>query len=258
MSTVLGPNEYGLRRRIAQSVPGSADTGSEKVVTVRLKGDMRSAYLHGEADEHLDQQALRELIGTVATACGAAPIEELGVSLARQLVHHPSVHEATVQIEEGVADPWDCRGHRFVEVVDLGWRATVEAGILGLNPAALSGRPAQGRSASQWFTARWCYSRTDVDWEQVYQSIAAALIRQLSDTADGTEYPVIFEAASVVLEQHPCISRISLSFAVSPGPAPTLVRHIEVTDGCAAPGPADVDSAFGTAAVFRHDRALHN
>ncbi|HEX8094707.1 hypothetical protein [Jatrophihabitans sp.] len=252
MSGVLGPNEYGLRRRIVQPVPGSADDSHELVVTVRLKGDMRPAYLHGEQHEHLDQQALQDLISSVAAACGPATIEELGVSLARQLVHQPSVHEVTVQIEEGTPEHGNSRGRRFVEVVDLGWRATVEAGILGLNPAALSGRAApQGQSPSQWFTAHWRYGRTDVDWEQVYQSVAAALVRQLAGTAPATDYQVIFEAASAVLDRHTCISQVSLSFAVSPGPAPALVRHAEPADRPVPAGPVDVDSDFATAAVFR-------
>jgi urate oxidase len=277
---VLGPNEYGLQQRIVQPAAGSAASSRELSVTVRLKSDMRSAYLHGQPGDHLDQEALQDLLSSVTEAGGSASIEELAVSLARQLVHHPGVHEATVKIEQvGWATP-EPGGRRFVEVHDVGWRSSVEAGIWELDPAALSDRPSSAEQLSQLLTARWRYGRTDVDWEQVYQSVASALIDRFRGAPPTADYQAIFEAASTVLDRHRCIREISLSRAVrpeaqlaagtswthsswthspsthsssthSPSTRSSWTGSDEAVGYPAGSARASVDGAFVTAAVFR-------
>jgi urate oxidase len=241
MAIILGDNQYGkAESRLVRIYRDSARHNIRDInVSTALRGPFAPAHLEGDQSNVLPTDTQKNTAYAFAKSNGVDAIEDFALTLARHFVHDVEpVEGARVEVEEyawtrAVIDgvehdhTWTRTGAE-TRTAAITVDATGEYVIGGLKDLVLlksTGSEFAGFLVDEFTTlsethdrvmatslvARWRFTSTDVDWDTVYNSIKAILIREFATLQSLALQQTLWYMGRAVLEAYPDIAEIRLS-----------------------------------------------
>ncbi len=245
MAIILGDHQYGkAENRIVRIV---RDTPRHEIhdvnVSTALRGDFAAAHLTGDQGAVLPTDTQKQTAYAFAKLEGLASIEEYGLALARHFVDDVApVDEARVEIEEYAWQrvlvdgaehdhTWVRKGQEIrtasVTVTGTGdeQRTWVTGGLKDLVILKSTGsefhgflqdeftvlEPTTDRVMATSLVAKWRFTTTDADWNEVYAGVKALLVRQFAVVHSLALQQTLYEMGKAVLEAYDIIAEVRLS-----------------------------------------------
>ena len=240
MAIVLGPNQYGKAevRVVAVDRSSPRHTLVDLNVSSSLRGDFADAHTAGDNGHVLTTDAQKNTVFAFARDGVGSP-EAFGLRLARHFAgSYAWVHGARVAVESYGWDRITVDGqpheHSFrrtggelrtaVVTVD-GDDVHVLAGLTDLVVLKTTGSEFWGfprdryttlaetrdRILATAVTARWRYTRADVDFDAAFGSVRAALLETFAATHSLALQQTLYAMGTAALERHSEVAEIRLS-----------------------------------------------
>ena len=240
MAIVLGPNQYGKAevRVVAVDRSSPRHTLVDLNVSTTLRGDFTAAHTAGDNAHVLTTDAQKNTVFAFARD-GVGMPEEFGLRLARHFAgSYDWITGARVAVESYGWDRISVGGaehdHAFsrtggevrtaVVTVD-GGDTHVLAGLTGLVVLKTTGSEFRGfprdryttlaetrdRILATAVTARWRYTRTDLDFDATFAGVRTALLETFASTHSLALQQSLYAMGEAVLEQYPDVAEIRMS-----------------------------------------------
>jgi len=241
MAIILGDNQYGKAE--SRLVRFYRDQEQHEIrdinVSTALRGPFAPAHLEGDQSNVLPTDTQKNTAYAFAKSKGVESIEQFGLNLARHFVHDVApVEGARIEIEEyawsrAVIDgtphshTWTRTGAEtrtaavtvdatgeyvvggFKNLVLLKSTGSEFAGFLVDEFTTLS--ETHDRVMATSLVARWRFTSTDVDWEDVYAGIKAIMVREFATLQSLALQQTLWHMGKAVLEAYPFIAEVRLS-----------------------------------------------
>jgi urate oxidase len=240
MAIVLGPNQYGKAEVRVVAVDRSSPRHSlvDLAVSSSLRGDFAAAHTAGDNAHVLTTDAQKNTVFAFARDGVGSP-EEFGLRLARHFAgSYDWITGARVAVEsygwERITVGGAEHDHSFrrtggdvrtaVVTVD-GDDAHVLAGLADLVVLKTTGSEFWGfprdryttladtrdRILATAVTARWRYTRTDLDFDACFAGVRTALLETFASTHSLALQQSLYRMGEAVLEQFPDVAEIRMS-----------------------------------------------
>jgi urate oxidase len=240
MAIVLGPNQYGKAEVRVVAVDRSSPRHSlvDLAVSSSLRGDFAAAHTAGDNAHVLTTDAQKNTVFAFARDGVGSP-EEFGLRLARHFAgSYDWITGARVAVEsygwERITVGGAEHDHSFrrtggdvrtaVVTVD-GDEAHVLAGLADLVVLKTTGSEFRGfprdryttlaetrdRILATAVTARWRYTRTDLDFDACFAGVRTALLETFASTHSLALQQSLYRMGEAVLEQFPDVAEIRMS-----------------------------------------------
>jgi urate oxidase len=240
MAIVLGPNQYGKAEVRVVAVDRSSPRHSlvDLAVSSSLRGDLAAAHIAGDNAHVLTTDAQKNTVFAFARDGVGSP-EEFGLRLARHFAgSYDWITGARVAVEsygwERITVGGAEHDHSFrrtggdvrtaVVTVD-GDEAHVLAGLADLVVLKTTGSEFWGfprdryttladtrdRILATAVTARWRYTRTDLDFDACFAGVRTALLETFASTHSLALQQSLYRMGEAVLEQFPDVAEIRMS-----------------------------------------------
>jgi urate oxidase len=240
MAIVLGPNQYGKAEVRVVAVDRSSPRHSlvDLAVSSSLRGDFAAAHIAGDNAHVLTTDAQKNTVFAFARDGVGSP-EEFGLRLARHFAgSYDWITGARVAVEsygwERITVGGAEHDHSFrrtggdvrtaVVTVD-GDDAHVLAGLADLVVLKTTGSEFWGfprdryttladtrdRILATAVTARWRYTRTDLDFDACFAGVRTALLETFASTHSLALQQSLYRMGEAVLEQFPDVAEIRMS-----------------------------------------------
>jgi urate oxidase len=240
MAIVLGPNQYGKAEVRVVAVDRSSPRHSlvDLNVSSSLRGDFAAAHTAGDNAHVLTTDAQKNTVFAFARDGVGSP-EEFGLRLARHFAgSYDWITGARVAVEsygwERITVGGAEHDHSFrrtggdvrtaVVTVD-GDEAHVLAGLADLVVLKTTGSEFWGfprdryttlaetrdRILATAVTARWRYTRTDLDFDVCFAGVRTALLETFASTHSLALQQSLYRMGEAVLEQFPDVAEIRMS-----------------------------------------------
>jgi urate oxidase len=240
MAIVLGPNQYGKAEVRVVAVDRSSPRHSlvDLAVSSSLRGDFAAAHIAGDNAHVLTTDAQKNTVFAFARDGVGSP-EEFGLRLARHFAgSYDWITGARVAVEsygwERITVGGAEHDHSFrrtggdvrtaVVTVD-GDEAHVLAGLADLVVLKTTGSEFRGfprdryttlaetrdRILATAVTARWRYTRTDLDFDACFAGVRTALLETFASTHSLALQQSLYRMGEAVLEQFPDVAEIRMS-----------------------------------------------
>jgi urate oxidase len=240
MAIVLGPNQYGKAEVRVVAVDRSSPRHSlvDLDVSSSLRGDFAAAHTAGDNAHVLTTDAQKNTVFAFARDGVGSP-EEFGLRLARHFAgSYDWITGARVAVEsygwERITVGGAEHDHSFrrtggdvrtaVVTVD-GDEAHVLAGLADLVVLKTTGSEFWGfprdryttlaetrdRILATAVTARWRYTRTDLDFDACFAGVRTALLETFASTHSLALQQSLYRMGEAVLEQFPDVAEIRMS-----------------------------------------------
>jgi urate oxidase len=240
MAIVLGPNQYGKAEVRVVAVDRSSPRHSlvDLAVSSSLRGDFAAAHIAGDNAHVLTTDAQKNTVFAFARDGVGSP-EEFGLRLARHFAgSYDWITGARVAVEsygwERITVGGAEHDHSFrrtggdvrtaVVTVD-GDEAHVLAGLVDLVVLKTTGSEFWGfprdryttlaetrdRILATAVTARWRYTRTDLDFDACFAGVRTALLETFASTHSLALQQSLYRMGEAVLEQFPDVAEIRMS-----------------------------------------------
>lgn len=241
---VLGRTGYGKSgiRLVRVLRDGERHRVLDLDVAVALEGDFEAAHTRGDNSDLLATDTMRNTVYALSKEHLTGSIEEFGLALVEHfLAAGPTVERARVEM---TSYPWsrirvDGRGHEHSFVRDVSERRAVVSGALDGSrevEAGLERLRIMKTTRSGWrdfyrdrFTtlpdaddrilatdvsARWSYGRPpeDGDYDRLWAGVRERLLATFTDHYSPSMQNTLYRIGAAVLEAHPEVERIHLSF----------------------------------------------
>jgi len=212
-------------------------------VSTALRGDFAAAHLVGDQASVLPTDTQKQTAYAYAKRLGTDAIEEYGLALARHFVDDvPPVAAARIEIEDYawervVVDgaehdhTWVRKGQEVrtasVTVEGRGdeQRTWITGGLKDLVILKSTGsefhgfyedeftvlEPTTDRVMATSLVAKWRFTTTDVDWDEVYAGVKATLIGRFAVVHSLALQQTLYEMGKAVLEAYDVIAEVRLS-----------------------------------------------
>ena len=245
MAIILGDNQYGkAENRIVRIYRDSPRHEIHDVnVSTALRGDFAAAHLTGDQANVLPTDTQKQTAYAFAKEKGLVSIEAYGLELARHFVDGvPAVDAARVEIEEyawerAIVDG-EGHDHAFVrkgqevrtasvtvEGTGDAQRTWVTGGLKDLvilkstrsefhgfyEDAYTVLQPTTDRVMATSLVAKWRFTTTEVDWNEVYEGVKAILVKQFAVVHSLALQQTLYEMGKAVLEAYDIIAEVRLS-----------------------------------------------
>ena len=241
MAIILGDNQYGKAE--SRLVRIYRDTPRHEIrdinVSTALRGPFAPAHLHGDQSNVLPTDTQKNTAYAFAKSKGVESIEDFALGMARHFVHDVDpVEGARIEVEEyswnratvdGVehTHTWTRSGAEtrtaaitvdasgeyvvggFKDLVLLKSTGSEFAGFLLDEYTTL--QETHDRVMATSLVARWRFTSTDVDWEDVYTGIKAIMIKEFATLQSLALQQTLWHMGKAVLEAYPFIAEIRLS-----------------------------------------------
>lgn len=245
MAIVLGDHQYGkAENRIVRIYRDSPRHEIHDVnVSTALRGDFAAAHLAGDQSSVLPTDTQKQTAYSFAKEKGLVSIEDYGLELARHFVDDvPPVEAARIEIEEYawervVVDgtehdhTWVRKGQEVrtasvtVEGTGGEQRAWITSGLKDLVILKSTGsefhgfyedeytvlQPTTDRVMATSLVAKWRFTTTEADWNEVYAGVKAILVKQFAVVHSLALQQTLFEMGKAVLEAYDIIAEVRLS-----------------------------------------------
>jgi urate oxidase len=240
MAIVLGPNQYGKAEVRVVAVDRSSPRHSlvDLAVSSSLRGDFAAAHIAGDNAHVLTTDAQKNTVFAFARDGVGSP-EEFGLRLARHFAgSYDWITGARVAVEsygwERITVGGAEHDHSFrrtggdvrtaVVTVD-GDDAHVLAGLADLVVLKTTGSEFWGfprdryttladtrdRILATAVTARWRYTRTDLNFDACFAGVRTALLETFASTHSLALQQSLYRMGEAVLEQFPDVAEIRMS-----------------------------------------------
>jgi len=241
MAIILGDNQYGkAESRLVRFYKDQAQHEIRDInVSTALRGPFAPAHLEGDQSNVLPTDTQKNTAYAFAKSKGVESIEQFGLNLARHFVHDVApVEGARIEIEEyawsrAVVDgtphthTWTRTGAEtrtaaitvdatgeyvvggFKDLVLLKSTGSEFAGFLVDEFTTLT--ETHDRVMATSLVARWRFTSTDVDWEDVYAGIKAIMVREFATLQSLALQQTLWHMGKAVLEAYPFIAEVRLS-----------------------------------------------
>ncbi|RXZ68112.1 factor-independent urate hydroxylase [Agromyces albus] len=245
MAIVLGDHQYGkAENRIVRIYRDSPRHEIHDVnVSTALRGDFAAAHLTGDQSSVLPTDTQKQTAYAFAKEKGLVSIEEYGLELARHFVDDvPPVEAARIEIEEyawerALVDgaehdhTWVRKGQEVrtasvtVEGTGDEQRTWITGGLKDLVILKSTGsefhgfyedeytvlQPTTDRVMATSLVAKWRFTTTEADWNEVYAGVKAILVKQFAVVHSLALQQTLFEMGKAVLEAYDSIAEVRLS-----------------------------------------------
>jgi urate oxidase len=233
---VLGQNQYGKAE--VRLVKITRDTDRHQIqdlnVTSQLRGDFEAAHTAGDNAHVVATDTQKNTVYALARD-GVATTEEFLLRLGRHFTESFDwVTGGRWSAEQYFWDRINDHDHAFsrnksevrTAVLEIsGNKKTIVAGIEDLTVLKSTGSEFHGFPRDQYttlqetndrilatdVTARWRYNTLDVDFDAVYASVRALLLKGFAETHSLALQQSMYEMGRLVLEAHPEIAEIKMS-----------------------------------------------
>ena len=240
MAIILGDHQYGKAE--SRLVRIYRDSPRHEIrdlnVSTALRGPFEAAYLTGDQSKVLPTDTQKNTAYAFAKSRGIETIENFGLDLARHFVADiDPVEGARIEIEEfawerAIVDgtehdhTWLRKGQE-VRTAAITVDASGEYVIGGLKDLVLlksTGSEFAGFLTDEFTTlpethdrvmataldAKWRFSGTDVEWDEVYADIKQLMVTQFATLQSLALQQTLWHMGTAVLEAHPEIAEIRL------------------------------------------------
>ncbi|MDQ0576166.1 factor-independent urate hydroxylase [Agromyces albus] len=245
MAIVLGDHQYGkAENRVVRIYRDSPRHEIHDVnVSTALRGDFAAAHLTGDQSSVLPTDTQKQTAYSFAKEKGLISIEEYGLELARHFVDDvPPVEAARIEIEEyawerALVDgaehdhTWVRKGQEVrtasvtVEGTGDEQRTWITGGLKDLVILKSTGsefhgfyedeytvlQPTTDRVMATSLVAKWRFTTTEADWNEVYAGVKAILVKQFAIVHSLALQQTLFEMGKAVLEAYDFIAEVRLS-----------------------------------------------
>lgn len=233
---VLGQNQYGKAE--VRLVKITRDTDRHQIqdlnVTSQLRGDFEAAHTAGDNAHVVATDTQKNTVYALARD-GVATTEEFLLRLGKHFTESFDwVTGGRWSAEQYFWDRINDHDHAFsrnksevrTAVLEIfGNKKTIVAGIEDLTVLKSTGSEFHGFPRDQYttlqetndrilatdVTARWRYNTLDVDFDAVYASVRALLLKGFAETHSLALQQSMYEMGRLVLEAHPEIDEIKMS-----------------------------------------------
>ncbi|HEX2247217.1 MAG TPA: urate oxidase [Arthrobacter sp.] len=233
---VLGQNQYGKAE--VRLVKITRDTDRHQIqdlnVTSQLRGDFEAAHTAGDNSHVVATDTQKNTVYALARD-GVATTEEFLLRLGKHFTESFDwVTGGRWSAEQYFWDRINDHDHAFsrnksevrTAVLEIsGNKKTIVAGIEDLTVLKSTGSEFHGFPRDKYttlqettdrilatdVTARWRYNTTDVDFDAVYASVRALLLKGFAETHSLALQQSMYEMGRLVLEAHPEIAEIKMS-----------------------------------------------
>jgi urate oxidase len=233
---VLGQNQYGKAE--VRLVKITRDTDRHQIqdlnVTSQLRGDFEAAHTAGDNAHVVATDTQKNTVYALARD-GVATTEEFLLRLGRHFTESFDwVTGGRWSAEQYFWDRINDHDHAFsrnksevrTAVLEIsGNKKTIVAGIEDLTVLKSTGSEFHGFPRDKYttlqetndrilatdVTARWRYNTLDVDFDAVYASVRALLLKGFAETHSLALQQSMYEMGRLVLEAHPEIDEIKMS-----------------------------------------------
>jgi urate oxidase len=233
---VLGQNQYGKAE--VRLVKITRDTDRHQIqdlnVTSQLRGDFEAAHTAGDNAHVVATDTQKNTVYALARD-GVATTEEFLLRLGKHFTESFDwVTGGRWSAEQYFWDRINDHDHAFsrnksevrTAVLEIsGNKKTIVAGIEDLTVLKSTGSEFHGFPRDQYttlqetndrilatdVTARWRYNTLDVDFDAVYASVRALLLKGFAETHSLALQQSMYEMGRLVLESHPEIDEIKMS-----------------------------------------------
>jgi urate oxidase len=233
---VLGQNQYGKAE--VRLVKITRDTDRHQIqdlnVTSQLRGDFEAAHTAGDNSHVVATDTQKNTVYALARD-GVATTEEFLLRLGKHFTESFDwVTGGRWSAEQYFWDRINDHDHAFsrnksevrTAVLEIsGNKKTIVAGIEDLTVLKSTGSEFHGFPRDKYttlqettdrilatdVTARWRYNTTDVDFDAVYTSVRALLLKGFAETHSLALQQSMYEMGRLVLEAHPEIAEIKMS-----------------------------------------------
>lgn len=245
MAIVLGDHQYGkAENRVVRIYRDSPRHEIHDVnVSTALRGDFAAAHLTGDQSSVLPTDTQKQTAYSFAKEKGLVSIEDYGLELARHFVDDvPPVEAARIEIEEyawerALVDgaehdhTWVRKGQEVrtasvtVEGTGDEQRTWITGGLKDLVILKSTGsefhgfyedeytvlQPTTDRVMATSLVAKWRFTTTEADWNEVYAGVKAILVKQFAVVHSLALQQTLFEMGKAVLEAYDVIAEVRLS-----------------------------------------------
>jgi urate oxidase len=245
MAIILGDNQYGkAENRLVRIYRDSPRHEIHDVnVSTALRGDFAAAHLRGDQGNVLPTDTQKQTAYSFAKERGLTSIESYGLELARHFVDTVApVDAARVEIEEFAWQrvlvdgaehdhTWVRKGQEVrtasVTVEGRGdeQRTWITGGLKDLVILKSTGsefhgfhedsytllRPTTDRVMATSLVAKWRFTTTEADWNEVYEGVKAILVKQFAVVHSLALQQTLYEMGKAVLEAYDFIAEVRLS-----------------------------------------------
>ena len=233
---VLGQNQYGKAE--VRLVKITRDTDRHQIqdlnVTSQLRGDFEAAHTAGDNAHVVATDTQKNTVYALARD-GVATTEEFLLRLGKHFTESFDwVTGGRWSAEQYFWDRINDHDHAFsrnksevrTAVLEIsGNKKTIVAGIEDLTVLKSTGSEFHGFPRDKYttlqetndrilatdVTARWRYNTLDVDFDAVYASVRALLLKGFAETHSLALQQSMYEMGRLVLESHPEIDEIKMS-----------------------------------------------
>ncbi|MBT2498129.1 urate oxidase [Agromyces sp. ISL-38] len=245
MAIVLGDHQYGkAENRVVRIYRDSPRHEIHDVnVSTALRGDFAAAHLTGDQSNVLPTDTQKQTAYSFAKEKGLVSIEEYGLELARHFVDDvPPVDAARIEIEEYAWErvlvdgaehdhTWVRKGQEVrtasvtVEGTGGEQRTWITGGLKDLVILKSTGsefhgfyedeytvlQPTTDRVMATSLVAKWRFTTTEADWNELYAGVKAILVKQFAIVHSLALQQTLFEMGKAVLEAYDIIAEVRLS-----------------------------------------------
>lgn len=241
MAIVLGDNQYGKAE--SRVVRIYRDTARHEIrdlnVTTALRGPFAPAYLIGDQSNVLPTDTQKNTAFAFAKSRGIDTIEQYGLDLARHFVDSVDpVEGARIEVEEyawerAIVDgvehdhTWLRKGQEIrtaAITVDAGGEHVI-GGFKDLILLKSTGSEFAGFLVDDYTTlgethdrvmatsliAKWRFTTTDVDWNEVYTGVKALMVKEFATLQSLALQQTLWHMGKAVLEAYPAIAEVRLT-----------------------------------------------
>lgn len=245
MAIILGDNQYGkAENRIVRIYRDSSRHEIHDInVSTALRGDFAAAHLTGDQGNVLPTDTQKQTAYSFAKEKGLVSIEAYGLELARHFVDDvPPVDAARIEVEEYAWERAVVDGHGHdhtfvrkgqevrtasvtVEGTGDAQRTWITGGlkdlvILKSTRSEFHGfyedeytllQPTTDRVMATSLVAKWRFTTTEADWNEVYEGVKAILVKQFAVVHSLALQQTLYEMGKAVLEAYDVIAEVRLS-----------------------------------------------
>lgn len=245
MAIILGDNQYGkAENRIVRIYRDSSRHEIHDInVSTALRGDFAAAHLTGDQGNVLPTDTQKQTAYSFAKEKGLVSIEAYGLELARHFVDDvPPVDAARIEVEEYAWERAVVDGHGHdhtfvrkgqevrtasvtVEGTGDAQRTWITGGlkdlvILKSTRSEFHGfyedeytllQPTTDRVMATSLVAKWRFTTTEADWNEVYEGVKAILVKQFAVVHSLALQQTLYEMGKAVLEAYDIIAEVRLS-----------------------------------------------
>ena len=245
MAIILGENQYGkAENRVVRISRESPRHEIHDVnVSTALRGDFAAAHLVGDQSSVLPTDTQKQTAYAFAKERGLVSIEDYGLELARHFVDDvPPVNAARIEIEEYAWErvlvdgaehdhTWVRKSQEVrtasvtVEGTGDAQRTWITGGLKDLVILKSTGsefhgfyedeytvlQPTTDRVMATSLVARWRFTTTDADWNEIYAGVKALLVRQFAVVHSLALQQTLYEMGKAVLEAYDIVAEVRLS-----------------------------------------------